>query len=121
MQAGVPPGWMAQCGGSWYHICPDQGDGVVCATGLGLFSPWVRLSAASSLINSSLPWRDLETQRAAGAFFSLSGWSVQAGRASERGCAYVHMCVCAHRGTGNAGRRDSVLPPPQEELGGPIS
>lgn len=88
---------MAQCGGSWGHIRPEQGDGVVCATGLGLFSPWVRLSAASSLINSSLPWRDLEAQGAAGALFNLSGWSMQDGRASERGMR-VGACVCVCTG-----------------------
>ena len=59
------------------------------------------LSAASSLVNSSLPWRDLEAQRAAGALLSLSGWSVQGGQASGKGTCVctrvcVHTCVCAH-------------------------
>lgn len=95
MQAGVPPGWMAQCGGGVGRIRPEEGDGVACATGLGLFSPWVRLSAASSLINSSLPWRGLEAQRAAGALLNLSGWSVQGGQASGKGtCVCAHLCVC---------------------------
>lgn len=125
MQAGVPPGWMAQCGGGLGRIRPEEGDGVACATSLGLFSPWVRLSAASSLVNSSLPWRDLEAQRAAGALLSLSGWSVQGGQASGKGmcmCAHVCVCtrVCVHRGTGNAGRGDNLLPPLQEELWEPI-
>lgn len=104
MQAGVPPGWMAQCGGGWGCIHPEQEDGVACAMGLGLFSPWVRLSAASSLINSSLPWRDLEAQRAAGALLNLSGWSMQGGQASGKG-----TCVCAqgHRECGAWGQSPS--------------
>ena len=38
------------------------------------------------------------------------------GRHQERGRVCVHMCECVHRGTGNAGRGDNLLPPLQEEL-----
>lgn len=64
---------------------------MACAMGLGLFSPWVRLSAASNLINSSTPWGDLEAPAAAGALLDLSGQSVQDGQASRTGWG-----VCLH-------------------------
>lgn len=88
--------------------------------GLGLFSPWVRLSAASNLINSSTPWGDLEAPAAAGALLDLSGRSVQDGQASRSGRG---VCPRAqgHRGTGNAvgWGGTNPLPSPQEgALGG---
>lgn len=48
-----------------------------------VWGPWVHLSAASNLINSTMPWRDPEAQAAAGA--PLVSQSVRTKYATWRG------------------------------------
>ena len=102
-------GWPASRDEPVWEQLGFWGVGVAHTLGLGQFSLWVHLAAASKLINSSESWRDLEAQ--AGALLH------QAGRARWggiwKGCVCVYACVCVsvHSSPGNAGvRANHCLP-----------